>query len=410
VVVKSVEVRDFRSYAAARIALCEGLTVLHGPNGSGKTNLLEAAYCACTGRGIRSNRDRELVRFSAPCARVAAMVRTRAGAERRLTVDIEAGTPRRVEVDGRRVDSLSEVEQRPLVSVFMAERLALINGPPGARRAHLDNLATALWPARAADRRGYSEALRQRSALLAALRGGQGRPGQLDAWDSELARASLPLMEGRAGAVRALQGQVGAQARELGLAGKLTVEYRPSLPARDEDDALRRLHEVRAADLEAGFCTRGPHRDELVVRHDGRPLRVYGSQGERRLGLLALLLAEREVIAQERDTVPLMLLDDVMSELDGTRRARLAAQLAGDGQSVITATDRDQVPAAPAGAVADVEVPDGVRVPAQCAPARGAPPPSAPRRDDAAPPPSQQAVRGITAGRSVEAIAASRAA
>ena len=128
--------------------------------------------------------------------------------------------------------------------------------------------------------------------------------------------------------------------------GQATLEYRPRSRAVDEDEFLRELQARLAGDLERGFSSYGPHRDELAILRDGRELRLYGSQGEQRLALLALLLAERTVLARERQRTPLMLLDDVMSELDGERRELLAGDLFGGGQSVIATTDLAHVPGA----------------------------------------------------------------
>lgn len=356
----AVEVSDFRSYGEASLELGDGVTVLHGANGSGKTNLLEALYCGCTGRGIRTNRDRELVRLGASRACVSARVVTAAGSSRGVRVVVEPGCQRRVEVDGRKVDGLAPGEQRPLVSVFMAERLVLVKGGPRARRAHVDNLVAALWPARARDRASYSAAVQQRNALLASLRAGRGVEGQLAVWDHEVARAAVPLAEGRASAIAAIADGVRTQAADLGLDDELTVVYRPSLGASDVDGVARELREHRGTDVRAGFCTHGPHRDEIALRLAGRPLRSYGSQGEQRLGLLALLLAEWTHITTHGGSAPLLLLDDVMSELDARRRARLVGQLEGAGQSVITATDRAQVPRPGGAGVVDVEVPAAV--------------------------------------------------
>jgi DNA replication and repair protein RecF len=136
------------------------------------------------------------------------------------------------------------------------------------------------------------------------------------------------------------------RAAQLGLDGNATLDYRPRSRARDADEFVAELQSKLASDLERGFSGHGPHRDELAILRDGRELRLYGSQGEQRLALLALLLAERAVHARERRRTPLMLLDDVMSELDSQRRELLATELSADGQSVIATTDLAHVPGA----------------------------------------------------------------
>jgi DNA replication and repair protein RecF len=346
--VVSVQMRDFRTYERAEATLGDGLTVVYGPNGVGKSNLLEALYFGCTGRSPRTRNDRELVRFGAPATRVALTLRDD-DERHELTVGFGAagagGQPvKRMSADGAAVERLLDVQARPLVSVFLPDRLELVKGPPAVRRGHLDQFVAAVWPGRAQTRREYSRVLAQRNALLGRIRAGRASDAALATWDRELAVAALALSADRAAAVELLAGPFAEHAATLGCNGSVSVEYRPRSRARDTDELVGELRERLAGDLERGFTGHGPHRDELTLARDGRELRVYGSQGEQRLALLALLLAERTVLTQERDAIPLMLLDDVMSELDGQRRELLVTELRGGGQSVIATTDLAYVP------------------------------------------------------------------
>jgi DNA replication and repair protein RecF len=356
--VVSVQLRDFRTYARAEAHLGPGLTVVHGPNGAGKSNLLEALYFGCTGYSQRTRSERELVRFGAQATRVAVGL---ASGERRheLTVGFQPGSPKRMTADGAPVERLADVESRPLVSVFSPDRLELLKGPPALRRAHLDRLVAALWPPRAATRMDYSRALAQRNALIAGIRAGRASRVTLPSWDVELARCALALREDRARVCAILAEPFAQRALQLGLSGASRLEYRPRSRAEDVEGFLDELHARLASDLERGFSTYGPHRDELALSRDGRELRSYGSQGEQRLALLALLLAERSVLARERDHVPLMLLDDVMSELDATRRELLAHELRSAGQSVVATTDLAHVPGSGDGEVTRLRVSPG---------------------------------------------------
>ncbi len=356
-----LRLRDFRSYESADIALGAGLTVVHGRNGAGKTNLLEALYFGCTGRSCRTSNEREIVRFEAAVVRVEVDLRDDEGREHTLTVGFAPGEAKRIQADGVTVERI-DVQARPLICVFLPDRLELVKGPPALRRSHVDQVVAATWPGRSETRRAYGQALAQRNALLTRIRSGRASTSSLPAWDAELARHGIALRDNRAAAIELLSGRFAALAAALGLGGDGELRYRPRSHASDEAELAAELAAHTASDLERGFTGHGPHRDDLGLLRNGRELRAYGSQGEQRLALLALLLAEREALASTRHAVPLMLLDDVMSELDPERRAMLAGMLGGEGQSVITTTDLAHVPGAEAASVARLQVRDGAIV------------------------------------------------
>ncbi len=356
--VLGVQMRDFRTYVRAEANLGPGLTVVHGPNGAGKSNLLEAIYFGCTGRSPRTRNERELVRFGQQAARVS--VRIRQGtADHELSVGFEPGEAKRMSSDGAPVERLLDVEHRPLLSVFMPDRLELLKGAPSVRRAHLDQVVAGFWPVRAADRRAYGQVLVQRNALLARIRSGAAARESISTWDLQLARHALALRENRARAVDLLAEPFAVRASQLGLGGEARLEYRPRTRALDAEALVGELRDRLDGDLQRGFSGHGPHRDELALLRDGRELRLYGSQGEQRIALLALLLAERSTLAHERSRMPLMLLDDVMSELDSERRELLARELSTGGQSVIATTDLAHVPGGTSPAVTRLRVSPG---------------------------------------------------
>jgi DNA replication and repair protein RecF len=342
VVVTRISLRDFRNYGRAELALGEGLNVVHGPNGAGKTNLLEAIYFSLTGRSCRTSTERELVRSGESVTRVVAEVAGDGGAHT-LEVGFAPGEEKLVKVDGAPLERGGAPPPRPLVCVFLPDRLELVKGAPATRRSHLDQVVAAMWPARMETRSAYSRTLAQRNALVARVRSGASRTDLLDAWDAELARHGAQLMADRARAVSSIAPAFSARAAELGLPDPVELRYAPRSKASDADGLRRELIERRASDLDRGFTTHGPHRDDLALLHGGRPLRTLGSQGQQRVGLLALLFAERDVLGA-RGRPPLMLLDDVMSELDATRRERLAELVRAGGQALITTTDVDHVP------------------------------------------------------------------
>ncbi len=357
--VTRLRLRDFRSYERAEVELGPGLTVVHGRNGAGKTNLLEALYFGCTGRSCRTSNEREIVRFDAGTVRVEVDLRDAEGRVHALAVGFTPGDTKRLQADGAPVERLVDVEMRPLVCVFMPDRLELIKGPPALRRSHIDQVIAASRPVRAETRRAYSRALAQRNALLAGIRGGRSSRGSLPAWDAELARHGIALRDDRATVVEELAPRFARLADALGLGTGGELRYRPRSRAADAAELAAELAERVESDLERGFTGHGPHRDDIALLRDGRELRAYGSQGEQRLALLSLLLAEREALAEARNTLPLMLLDDVMSELDPDRRAMLADLLRDAGQSVITTTDLAHVPGGDAASVTRLAVAGG---------------------------------------------------
>jgi len=354
-----VRLRDFRNYERGEVELAPGLNVVAGANGAGKTNLLEAVYFGLTARSCRTSNEREMLRLGARVARVEVEVEADDGMHA-LEVGLEPGEEKRIRVDGaplaRGIDP-----PRPLVSVFLPDRLDLVKGPPAGRRAHLDRVVAALWPSRAPTRAAYSRALSQRNALIGRVRAGAAGQDLLEPWDAELARQGAQLMADRAAAVELVSPAFAARAEELGLPDAAELRYAPRCGSPDAEAIRSELAERRQSDLERGFTTHGPHRDDLVLRHAGRALRTLGSQGQQRIALLALLFAERDVLAA-RGTSPLMLLDDVMSELDSARRERLAALVRAEGQAIVTTTDTSHVPGAEAADVAVIAVAAGTAV------------------------------------------------
>ncbi len=343
-VVTSLSTRGVRNLADARTVLGPGINLVWGPNGAGKTNLLEALYSALTGRSCRTRDDRETIAFGGSLARVEADLET-GGHTRRFLASVSRSEGRRHLLDGSAVTPES-AGLRPAVAVFMPDRLALVKGPPSQRRAHLDGFAAALWPSREPVRRRYSRALAQRNALLGRIRAGRADSSSLDAWDAELAAAGVELIANRAEAAERLAEPFTDAARGLGLPGEAAVHYRPRSEAASAAELVAELGARRESDVARGYSGWGPHLDELAFEADGRSVRRYASQGQQRIALLALLFAERSALLADGRPPPLMLLDDVTSELDGDRRALLVERLAeGAGQSLITATEPEHLPA-----------------------------------------------------------------
>lgn len=355
--VTRLELRSFRNHERLTVVFRTGVNFLVGPNGSGKTSVVEGLHVGCTGRSFRTSTERELVRFGAGVARVELSYRGADG-EHRIVVAVQPGQGKLIRRDDVRLTALRADPATPRVCVFAPDHLELVKGPGGVRRAHLDELVTALWPARRATRAAYAKALAQRNSLLGRVRSGVATPAALAAWDRELARHGIELMRHRADAIGLLAGHFTARAGDLGLPARASLTYRPRSKAADAVGLEEELRDRLSSDLERGFTTHGPHRDDFVLRSAERDLRRYGSQGQQRLGLLALLVAERDAMQDAHGALPVLLLDDVMSELDPDRRAMLLEMLEPAGQTLITTADGGTVPV---GAANVVELEDPTR-------------------------------------------------
>jgi DNA replication and repair protein RecF len=344
VLVTAIEAKPLRSLDGVRVGLDAGIVSVIGPNGTGKTNLIEALYFALTGRSFRTADRRDLIPFGGSLARAEATIRDDDGLERKLLAAVSRTEGRRHLLDGNPADPATISRSRPPVAVFAPDRLTLVKGPPAERRAHLDGFLAARWPARGELRQRYGQAVAQRNALLSKLAAGYGSPEDLRIWDAGLAKAAAPLIEARTEAVAELAEPFATAAEELGLeAGEL--EYAPRAFG-SEEEIREGLEARRDQDIRMGRSSWGPHLDDLKLTAAGKSLRKFGSQGQQRAALLALLFAEREALQQARQVTPLLLLDDVMSELDPGRRERLVNRLDDGGQVLITAADEESVPAA----------------------------------------------------------------
>lgn len=341
--VTAIEAKPLRSLERVRVELSAGIVSVIGPNGTGKTNLVEALYFALTGRSFRTSDRRDLIPFGGSLARAEATIRDEDGLERKLLASVSRSEGRRHLLDGNPADPATIARSRPPVAVFAPDRLTLVKGPPAERRAHLDGFLAARWPARMELRKRFGQAVAQRNALLSRLAAGYGSPDDLRIWDAGMAQAAAPLIEARRETIAELAAPFAAASTELGLE-QGALEYAPRAEGSIEEIQAG-LEERHDQDIRLGRSSWGPHLDEVKLLSAGRSLRRFGSQGQQRAALLALLFAEREALLAARQVTPLLLLDDVMSELDPGRRELLVNRLGDGGQVLITAADEESLPA-----------------------------------------------------------------
>ncbi|HVT78990.1 MAG TPA: DNA replication/repair protein RecF [Acidimicrobiales bacterium] len=347
-------VQDFRNYTAARLELApDGLTVVIGENGQGKTNLLEALAWLATLSSFRGAPNEALVRQGAARAYVRAQV-DRDG--RGVLVEAELpprGSPR-VLVNGNALRRSTDLLGALRVSVFSPDDLALIKGGPAYRRDLVDDALVAIAPHHAQTRTAVERVLKQRGALLRQA-GGKATPevvSTLDVWDAKLAEHGDALVRARRELVTRLEPLVAKAYAEVATgAAAIALRYVPSW----EGELQAALGVARADDLRRGVTTVGPHRDEIELHIGTLPARTHASQGEQRSLALALRLAVHAAVTEATGSAPILLLDDVFSELDPHRSAALVAALP-DGQAVLTTAGALPPGASPA---ATVRIHDG---------------------------------------------------
>lgn len=347
---------DFRNYTRAAAEFAPGLNLIVGRNAQGKTNLLEAAYCMS---GMPSPRGSDAVLIKT--GRDVAVIRgdvTRG--ERTVHVDLElkAGRRRRALVNRATLPRGRTVGEVLTAVFFGPDELALVKGPPEGRRRFLDELVVKLRPARDALRREFDKVLRQRNALLRDVRGGEGAPSDLETWDKAFCGAAAELASARLEALAGLIPLAADRYQSVAGGGEMKIGYSSSwvpeelsagalagdvLSADALSDVLgSRLHRLRGAEMERGTTLAGPQRDDVVVQlanDDGvSDARTHASQGDQRTCALACKLAEQDLLTRALEERPILLLDDVFSELDPARRGWLAKSVQEMGQTLVTTT------------------------------------------------------------------------
>lgn len=389
-VVSSLRLVNFRSYCDAGVRFGPGLNVVVGENATGKTNLLEAAWFALRGSSPRTRRDEKLITWGERFSRVELELEDPHAGTQRVDVGFAPGQGKRVRWDGLEVASQEDLRGRSQVFIFVPESLLLVKGSPARRRAHLDAFAAALDPLYAAAARDLQGVLRQRNAQLAAVKNGASEAA-LDPWDAQFARVAAELGRRRRDLVADLAGGFAEVAAALAPAGErfsLRLVAQLEGVGYDEGALLEEVRARRPGEVGRGLSLFGPHRDDLrflevgaaaagaddeAQRHaagtiearrlpaklqaagppasgpacgpvdlprGGRDLRLFGSQGEQRTAVLALLLAEQRLAAARTGQQGPLFLDDVMSELDDARRRLLVRMLGAAGQAIITTTNR----------------------------------------------------------------------
>lgn len=336
--ITDLRLQNFRSYTDESFELSSGVNIVVGPNASGKTNLLEALLVLARGSSYRA-KDAELIQFSAPWARLDG--HTDAGGQRTIKLVVEPQPSKSYELDGKAYKRLTLAHSLPVV-LFEPNHLQLFTSGPERRRDYLDDLLEQTVPGYGATRRQYKRTLAQRNALL--KRGPAVRQEQLFPWDVRLSQLAGQIVRARLELVETINTDIGRVYKDLSQAKtKVELRYENRWPADKYETALlKQLETGYANDVLRGFTSYGPHREDLSLLFENRPAAEVASRGEIRTAVLALKTLELQIVEVAREQRPLLLLDDVFSELDGRRRHALTDHLA-PYQTFITTTDADLV-------------------------------------------------------------------
>lgn len=347
--VRELTLADFRSYERLIVEFAPGPHVVVGRNAAGKTNLLEALVVLSLGRSHRARADQDLIRWGASVARVEATVSREPLSEAEEVLEVALATPsaavrvrKQVRVNGvpRRAGALSGMLRSVL---FAPESMSLVTGAPSLRRDELDDLAAQLHPSHARALATYGRALVQRNSLLRLIREGSATADQLSYWDRVLVEEGGAIVERRHALLEDLAPPLASAHVEIApREDVLSLAYETNAPAGTGEtpaDALRRrLAETADKEVWNGQTLVGPHRDDMRFMLGGRDLAVFGSRGQQRTAILALKLAELDLLARGDGVAPLLLLDDVFSELDPERRAHLVRRIRALPQAFVTTT------------------------------------------------------------------------
>jgi DNA replication and repair protein RecF len=355
VIIRGVELVNFRNIAKASLALSPAFNLITGRNGQGKTNLLEAIYLFSLGRSFRTRSLEEAIRFGEEYFFARLSGTSDSGVDFEIDAGLERSGRMKVSMNGKHAGGFAEIVGVIPGVIFVPEDILLAGGPPAARRSYLDYTAAQISPLYLRDLKEYRGVLRQRNALLERAQRACSAPAGIEAWDDALAEKGARVVALRLETMRELEGRArkligGVMGVESGFGMEYVCSYHAS--GKDSAEALREaLARVREAERRRGYTMAGPQYDDVQILLEDAELRRYGSQGRKRLVALVLKLAQALTILEKRGERPIVLLDDIFSELDRETAGRLRERLTDTYQSFITTPRPEEIGALPSGAL-----------------------------------------------------------
>ncbi len=338
--IKKLRLKDFRNYKGAELTFSSRTNIIYGDNAQGKTNILEAVYLFAQGRSHRADSDKELVRFGCDFAGLEIEFED---SNRSYTgkMQITDSGKKGVRINHVNINKLSELMNYLNVVMFSPEDLRLVKGSPATRRRFMDSAISQLYPAYLSTLLEYNKIIKQKNSLLKILKKSGGDDTTLEIWNGELARAMIKIMETRSQFIKEINGWAKTVQSDISKE-ELELLYVPNIKLQENsaDGILNFLMSRKKREIEAGAALYGVQRDDIDIFINGKDAKLFASQGQQRTAALSMKIAQSEYINDKKGEYPVLLLDDIMSELDVSRRMYLSERIK-DKQVLLTSTDTD---------------------------------------------------------------------
>ena len=334
--IKNVLLENFRNYEKQEITLNENINVIYGNNAQGKTNIIEAIFLCAYGKSFRAKKDSELINFNSNNSKVEVSY---SKIDREGSIKAEIGEKKTFFINGGKQNKISDIIGKINVVIFTPDDIEIIKDGPQKRRRFLDMMISSLRPNYMHLLNSYNKILEQRNNYLRQIKLENKNPAMLDIWDEQLSEYSFKIYEYRKYFIDKISNSIEDIHSLITKSGKESIKIKYISNSKDQNSFLENLKKSRAVDIKRGFTATGVHRDDFMIYINGRPVSIFGSQGQQRTTILTLKLCELKIVKEEIGDSPILLLDDYMSELDEKRRKSFLENIKGN-QVIITCTDR----------------------------------------------------------------------
>lgn len=334
--IKNVLLENFRNYEKQEISLNENINVIYGNNAQGKTNIIEAIFLCAYGKSFRAKKDSELINFNSNNSKVEVSY---SKIDREGSIKAEIGEKKTFFINGVKQNKISDIIGKINVVIFTPDDIEIIKDGPQKRRRFLDMMISSLRPNYMHLLNSYNKILEQRNNYLRQIKLENKNPAMLDIWDEQLSEYSFKIYEYRKYFIDKISNSIEDIHSLITKSGKESIKIKYISNSKDQNSFLENLKKSRAVDIKRGFTATGVHRDDFMIYINGRPVSIFGSQGQQRTTILTLKLCELKIVKEEIGDSPILLLDDYMSELDEKRRKSFLENIKGN-QVIITCTDR----------------------------------------------------------------------